>query len=47
MMMVKHCTKKQTNLFSKKNLKKKTSLLMMIKIGIPPVFRGPCHRNVL
>ena len=41
-MMVKHCTKKQTNLFTKKNKKIKTSLLMMIQIGIPPVFGGPC-----
>ena len=47
MMMVKHCTKKQTNLFTKKNKKIKTSLLMMIQIGIPPVFGGPCPRNVL
>ena len=48
MMMVKHCTKKKkTNLFTKKNKKIKTSLLMMIQIGIPPVFVGPCPRNVL
>ena len=39
--------KNQTNLFTKKNKKIKTSLLMMIQIGIPPVFGGPCPRNVL
>ena len=39
--------KKQTNLFTKKNKKIKTSLLMMIQIGIPPVFVGPCPCNVL
>ena len=31
----------------KKNKKIKTSLLMMIQIGILPIFGGPCPRNVL
>ena len=47
MMMVKHCTKKTNNLFTKKNKKIKNSLLMMMQIGIPPVFIGPCPHNVL
>ena len=46
-MMVKHCTKKTNKSIYKKNKKIKTSLLMMIQIGIPPVFIEPCPRNVL
>ena len=48
MMMVKHCTKKtKKSIYKKENKKIKTSLLMMIQIGIPPVFIRPCPRNVL